>query len=1322
MNKKKTDPLIDHFSKERFFEMPNAIVFDYDNEQAINEMYLSGSYGIGSKSSIAYVGNNFDARHLKASSVYGNIKNHSDGIKKSGVTNDAVKMELTASFIENPREYTNKAISTILNNVSKYYSLTKEEEKIFLAKDNDGFEDREEKIKMLEDKGLLGDKKMVEALKACDFLLKTCAKVETEYGKSYGRTIEKELEEQLEEKCFSKHNAWFDFSKVSDSEKKRIYELFVENQEFIPSDDFNNFSPEEKEKLLKTVASQEDLIFELRKYFKKDIYPPESYIENVYIKEPKNKKNLENYIYSEVKRAKKIARQNSEELTTDELDEIKKFAKKEFIEEYKKEDIRNSYINSQIFLATSSFARQVFSINSLYKNTKKAIEDSSKINKNIRENEDFRFLYEQMSKATKVFSIDGSGAKDYELKKIQKEILFRYNNNSNFKKLIKDAEGFHRDISGESKDFEKLLKGGAMSPSDFKSFSSSVLEESLKRTFEKLHKDEDSNISFTLEEKKVVQKNLIELSRKIVEGKENRITKPFSWNEIVSIYDDFQEKNILEITKNRIKNTRGLDDNTIESLIEKIDNQLKGKTKTSYMPTGELMDDIVDIMNFENITNNKIVQDSIELDEIDSVVQQSFRDDAESAVFKDTAKDVFVKNKKQVESKKKDMSHDARIREVAGHYYSDYANSLMRNSIIGLASKRETLQNFSSCVKGASIMQRNMDTKLSNTTNCLKEFKNSLKKDADEFQREISASLQGVGALNPFAHIAQVVAISRKLMAERIEANMREIADSINGISKEVATAETEIERRARNTILMAKSDGNVNIQSVHNSEKDELSDKLKQEYITREIVDFKEAKTKFSDADPLEILEEYEIPYRNLDKSKLKGEEIDPSAIGSVIGFADGTYTQQELSEKEEQLSNQKEGSELNQDNAEKLSNQENVSNTDAVESKDSLANEDRAGKKEKLSAFNSAMIEDAILKMDKIQKKMAEMSLASGNSYTHKEFLNGASSSKVTAKRLGFTLSSDEEQKELGLESWESKEMRDWMRENDISKELLEKSLAKGHNVIEQEKLALNYQLIIKSLEEMRDKGGADAVRPESKLTDIIKEVKKLFSEDGKKMSKLEKRNTLSSAVNMLHGSANYKRTVETMLSTSSMETEAVKSEQNSEISIFGVADKEKAYILKVHKEQKVLEKKRAILKEKYLSENTHVFPDDVEEYRKRHREITEGKSDEDVEKMVEKEKEGIIEEMFKRRGFEDLSYKADIELLRGTKMVGSETSLSNWSDLLKNSTNFTTYNNGVKDINQEMAQINNSITDYTTESRGDVGRGGFVAPDDNTYAPSK
>lgn len=1248
MNRKnKMNTTVEHFSKERYFEMPNSVVFDYEDDSAINEIFISGGYGIGSKSSIAYVGNDFDAKYLKSSKVYALIKDHNEAIKKSGLTNEAVKIDLVATYIENPREYTSRAISAILNNVNEHYSLTEDEEKIFSSGDSYNTGERQRAIKQLNEKGAIGDKRLVEALKACDFLLETCRKTEEEYEKSYGKTIEKELSKLVDEECFSRQDVFFDFADISESEKNRIFKLFVANANIKKSEISNN------------APTFDDLKDALRPYVSNHASSTSSYAD-IYISI--HKRDFEEFVAEEVERAKKLSTQ---ELTFEDLEKIKEKAKIDYVETYKKDDIRNSYIETRLFFETSRLASKAHSIQSLYESARSAIQDSSKINKNIRKMEEFKFLYEQMTKATKAFSIEGDGARDYELKKVQKEILFRYKNSKDFRVFLDEAESFHNKISGESKDFIALLKNGAMSQKDFKSFSSAILEQSLKQTLDELQnsKDENKKITFTKEEKKIIQSNLIELSRRIAEGKEGRIKKPFGWGEIVSVYDDFQEKNILNVTKNRIKNTKGVDSAITESIIRAIDTQLKGKTRTSYMPTDDLKDDIVDIMNFEYISNNQHIQNAIETDEIESTVKQSIRSNKESSVLQNIAKDVFLKKKRYSEAKKKDMSHDERIREVAGHYYSNYASSLMRNSIIGLASKRETFQNFSSCVKGASVMQRNMDTKLSNVSNCLKEFKNSLKKDSEEFQRIISASSQGVGALNPFMHIAQVVALSRTLMAEKIESNMREIANSINGISREVATAETEIERRARNTILMARADNNINIQSVHNSEKNKLEDKLKQEYITREIVDFKEAGTKFSDANPIEILEEYEIPYLPDDIA------IDRDTLRNATKIFDGKY-------KEKDLSNNK-YFDLDTENKSKNENYEETA-------------QEKSSKQEKPTAYNTAMIEQAILKMDVIQKKMTEMKLASGNEYSHDDFLNGTTSNEVTAKNFGFVLNSEDEKKELGLESWESKEMRDWMEKNNISKKLLEKSLEKGYSGIEEEKLALSYSLIVKSLEEMKDKSGneAETIRPKSKINDIINEIKDVFSKDNNTVSKLQKRNILSSAVSMLHSSSNHKRAIEVMFNTSSIETESVESRDNNEISILGVADREKAYILKVHKEQKILEANEEVLREKLSSE-----------------------SDNASKKEIEK--------MFYREGFEDLSYRADVELLKNTKMSGSETSFSNWSDLLANSTDYTTYNNGVRDINQEMAQISNSSsTGHITQTTAGVNKNDFVSPDDNYY----
>ena len=1277
----------EHFSEETPFEMPNSIRYDYGDEEMINELFLSGNKGIGEKHRLALLDESIDAHHLKANSVFANIKNHRSSFKKGGVTNEAVKYDLVTEYLQNPREHTQKAITTILNNISRHYTLSEEEEKLFSMANMNDFDERERIIGILDAKGESGDRKLAEALSQCNKLLNLCGEVEANQEKNYGKVISRELESLLDKK-FSRYGDFLDVEKFSKSEKDRLYKLAI------------IASSENLEGMLEDgVEAQQKIIDEFgRKFLNEDM--PQNYadfndfLENKYLKDASIMKELEVFTTQELMSQKDRAGIEGKTLSSEDIKEIEKNARYEFIYSKKRRDISSKYKNFKLLSLTGDFIRESAKIDSLHKESIKAIEDSAQINRNIRADRNFVFMYEQMSKATNAFKM-GDGARQYELRKIQREMLFHYNNDkAGFGKFIDNAQKTYNKLSGDNKDFIKMLKKRNVTEEEFKAFSSAVLTEALKSSFDTEQSRNNKKIHFSNKDKQIVGANLAELAKEINSGKQKRLAgKPFSWNEMVSLYDDFQEKNILEITQNRIAGLDGIGEETKKKFLDEIKkvNEQENNLEHKYAsPNMDKKDEILDVMNFNNITGNKYIQSHIEKDEIDSTIDSTISH--ENTGLRDTARETFLADKKYTDSKKKGMSHDERIRDVAGHYYSDYANSLMRNSIVGLASKRETFQNFSSCVKGASVMQRNMDTKLSNTTNCLKEFKNSLKKDADDFQREISASIQGVGALNPFMHIAQVVAISRKLMAERIESNMREIADSINGISREVSTAETEIERRARNTILMAKSDRNVNIQSVHNSEKEELSDKLKQEYITREMVDFKEAGTKFSDANPLEILEEYEVPYKDIDKFKKKEDKAEPQQPlnmdafrGAIRGF-DGTYKEGDVVQENPLGESQNIENELENSQFADEGRVEDLENKEAIKS-----TERQKQGAQKLSEYNSAMLEDALLKMDTIQKKMAEMSLASKNDYSNDDFLNGTSSTKVTAERLGFILSSEDEQKELGLENWESKEMRDWMQKNNISKELLEKSLEKGHKVIEQEKLALNYQLIIKSLEEMREKGGIDAVRPKSKLNDIINEAKRLFSEDGKKMSKLEKRNTLSSAVSMLHNSSNYKRTMETMFNTSSMETETVKSQENSEISLLGVADKEKAYILKVHKEQKVEELRREIEMEKFLNENSSL-------------------------------KEEEVQEIFKRDGFEDLSYKADIELLRGTKMVGSETSLNNWSDLLENGTNFTTYNNGVRDINQEMAQINNSAIDYGSQSRGDVDRGGFVAPDDNDYVPSK
>ena len=817
---------------------------------------------------------------------------------------------------------------------------------------------------------------------------------------------------------------------------------------------------------------------------------------------------------------------------------------------------------------------------------------SGDVNSEIRATHNFAKMYRVFGEATTAFK----SKDEKEIKKIQKNVENLFGNSSKdgvgAKSLLADAQKFHNSKSEKKTDLYDLKTDGVLDEKKFKKMTIKVFEYLIEDKF-------TSKIENSKSKQKIIE-NLKELGDKLVEGDKKRVKgEVFSWSEIVKAYDDFQEKNTISLVRDNINNS-DVSENLKQELLQGIE---KKDATTSYAPSSDTRNHIADIMNFNAITQNEHIVKNVQRDEIDGVVKQSLSS-KDLATF---AKDGYF-HKKKTKKQSKDVDFNERIKDIAGHQYGDYANGLLGSKLISLMTTRESLQEFSSCVQGSSVIKKSMDSKLSNTTECLDKLKTNIKKSADEMQQHISRSANGMGALNPFLHLQQIVAISRKLMSESISKDMRQISNNISGISQEISTAISSDARRARGAVLMSRSEGDINSQIVHIDNKDSLENEMKKEYISRELVDYNLALIDehgydtYRSKDGFDVVSKYTegyIPPKITEEKNLTDE-----IKRKIASQHDGEY--KDINEDSKELNA------LGVESGVDVSFQ-SVSNTkfqnDDVES----LNADSQITTSKYREYSSHRIVEALKEIDRRQKDIAR----------------------------GFLL---------------NKEQKEAFKSNEYKK-------------LEEDKMFLSYDLIVKSLEEIRDNGVSDShrLRPKSKIVAIIKEMKGIFNPANEKKP-LEQRNSLSNAMSILLSDGSKYANMQDLFKTSSIETEFKINDIDDEIGVLAMACHDKSYLLKINKDSR--EEKRLY---------------------------------------------GAVLEKEELTKLDSLEYRSDISLLEHTKAIGSATVLSNWSDYIISNAEFANGVNTVAEASQTKIQIDNSASAYSNYK----GDNSLVRPmGENTY----
>lgn len=754
-----------------------------------------------------------------------------------------------------------------------------------------------------------------------------------------------------------------------------------------------------------------------------------------------------------------------------------------------------------------------------------------------------------------------------------------------------------------------------------------------------------------------------------------------------SIFNNFHKKNYEDIINNFIIKPKENDNSFIKDFKEDLSKAPKPNFKFNIDKS--LQDNIIDVMNFNNLTENIQIKSTIgDSDEIEKIANQTINNSG----LKDFAREIHdfemnIDNARNGELKK-DLPLDEHIRNLATKKYDNLANSLLSHRVNKLLFSQQTFNDFSLCVKGASVKKTSMETKLGTLDGCVQKYTQKIEQDSKELLSKVVQSQQGLGALNPFAGFMEIVAIYKQIEAKKIKKRTEQIIAQINTIAIEVGSATTDLERRARVYMVHAEDNANVYMTAVHDKEKHMLSSEFKQEYMAKAIVD----------AIDYESLSKYGFDYEsfvkdteNLIDNNLKMSNIVLNGLKDLDNesFKSSLNTSKEILEEQ--------GIDLNDINSykdlENLQLNDNVLDKIAKKSSldikiESLSANLKLKDKKRKTIYKSDITTEQVRRLDAIQKKIVEFELNNENKSLQeiiRDIRINPDNAIFNKFNNNIKYSEDDISKYL---------LKEWLDENQIGYEEFENTISKGYLDIENDKNKLILKAVIENLEEQKEflnkqekslidkkqefaelqnkfkhydsyskELGEDKdfiryqklqneiaeiessfsvhIRPEDRIQKTIDEVKSLFTSDKKP---LEKRNILGNAINILSRSGHSVENIQSLKNCLSADTEYSKDNTSGDKSIIGFALGKKGYHLKINKESK---------ESKIRYQN-----DSLKKY------------------------------------FEKLDYRSDSELLKGTDEENSITSLETWSNTL-DSANDTLHNNqSISNTNRDIETVRETI----------------------------
>lgn len=1252
------------FQETTFTKINNINFVDYNNEDVINEVYIGDRNTENiTINKLAYL-DSIEENKVIRKDLFATLKDYRDiSLYSNDETNEGIKIRMEKEFLLNPRQYIGNAIGKILQNIEKDFILDDETKEMFSNAEKE--DDRKELIFQLQKKQDKANLKLIKAFNTCDTLLQILNQAENhnKESNSFKITTETLLD--------SKINEVFNRELMNDDAIDYETKMDIYNQ-------IKNFN------------------FEDIKHLTKEEY------ENAREELNKNVCNLLTPF-----------------LNKEELNILNYSSKEEFEEALRQQEIK-------IILEAENIINNLSEIKKVNTDINKYTLFVSQLNSKVKMTNNFTSLYQEFNDCYGIYaklqtlnnSINSVADKDKEKIDLLKDKYFVDNESELINKLELEKELLLR--NGNSKlstiknifiyenidnvnfiQDEKVKKSlkNFISSNDF-DFNSTVsewykhnvgshyLSGIVNNNINDIFNSSKSEYQYTNEEKnqitqivsknisKMIQDNVIELKKE--DGS-------FNASVANNIYNNFHKKNYEDIIDNFIMKSKETDNSFVKDFKEDLRNSPKPSFKFGINKS--LKDNIIDVMNFNNLTENMQIKSTIgDSDEIEKIANQTINNSG----LKDFAKEIHdvdmnIDNARNGELKK-DLPLDEHIRNLATKKYDNLVNNLLSHRLNKLLFSQQTFNDFSLCVKGASVKKTNMETKLGTLDGCVQKYTQKIEQDSKELISKVIQSQQGLGALNPFAGLMEIVALYKQIEAKKIKKRTEAIIHQINNIAIEVGSATTDLERRARVYMVHAEDNANVYMSAVHDKEKHMLSNEFKQEYMAKAIVD----------AIDYESLSKYNFDYEsfvkdtdNLIDNNLKMsnivlnglKDLNNEAFKELINDSKNILEVQGIDINK--INDYSDLKDLNSDTLDKIAKKS------LLDIKiESLSANLKLKDKAKKTIYKSDITTEQVRRLDAIQKKIVEFELRNTH-YSLSDIIRDIRSNPDNA--IFNKYNNDIKYSEDDISKYLLKE---WLDENKIGYEEFEKTVAKGYLDIENDKNKLILKAIIENLEEQKEflknqekylidkkqefailqnkfkhhdsyskELGEDKdfiryqklqneiaeiessfsvhIRPEERIQQTIDEVKNLFNSDKKP---LEKRNILGNAINILSRSGHSVENIQALKNCLSADTEYSKDNTSGDKSIIGFALGKKGYYLKINKESK---------ESKIRYQN-----DSLKKY------------------------------------FEKLDYGSDVELLKGTDEENSITSLETWSNTL-DSANDTLHNNqGIANTNRDMETVRETI----------------------------
>lgn len=301
-----------------------------------------------------------------------------------------------------------------------------------------------------------------------------------------------------------------------------------------------------------------------------------------------------------------------------------------------------------------------------------------------------------------------------------------------------------------------------------------------------------------------------------------------------------------------------------------------------------LLTDGAEVMNLYNMSTNENIRKKIQEDSVDDVVSETMK----STALAGTAKSVLKERDRVSDQIKEDLSLDQKIARTAEQRYVKKAGEVLKEASSNILMNRDALKSFRSCLSSAGIKKRGMDTVFANTSACLEKFQEKIEQEAQKTVDVLNASLNGVGAINPFALLQMGVAKYRTGFPKELRDDLERLSNSMMDMTKKITTAGKEVDRSARYSLEENASANGVSASVIHNSQRKSFVDAILKEGAVNEIVEFNKKNKDSVSTDPNQLsslIDKYKSLglYSSLYANKA---ELDKDKLNAMINAMNGS------------------------------------------------------------------------------------------------------------------------------------------------------------------------------------------------------------------------------------------------------------------------------------------------------------------------------------------------------------------------------------------------------------------------------------------------